>query len=171
MSLANGNDTRASELQNKIKETFDADQTLGQLVKLIDTGSADDFESTEFIQAFFKPQHFPAVRIDAESEEASGGEFTNTELEYLIPVTIVSMTRVATGGAGSDMRNKARQEIRKVAARIEYLCNLQRSNSYEWTGHGGVSENVRTDIQCTKDGNFWYARATTRLTVRAIYDN
>lgn len=171
MSLANGNDTRASELQNKIKETLDADQTLGQLIRFSDTGSADDFEDTEFIQGFFKPQHLPAVRIDAESEESSGGVFTNTELEYLIPVTIVSLTREAVGSAGSDMRNKARQTVRKIAARIEYLCNQQRSNTYEWSGHGGVSENVRTDIKCYKDGNFWYARSTTKLTVRAIYDN
>lgn len=171
MSLANGNDTRASELQTKIKETFDADQTLGQMVKAIDTGEADDFEDFGFIQQFFKDSQLPAVRIDAESEEPSREVFTNTELEYLIPVTIKTIAKIAVGGSGSDMRNKVRNIVRKIAARIEYLCNLQRSNTYEFTGHGGVAENVRTKIACTKDGSYWYATATTSLTVRAIYDN
>jgi hypothetical protein len=171
MSLANGNDTRYSELQTKIKETFDADQTLGLLVKWIDTGSADDFEDADFVQGFFKAHQFPAVRIDAESEDASAGVFTNTELEYLIPVTVVAMCREAVGGSGSDIRDKVRKAARKISGRIEYLVNLQRSNAYEFNSHGGVSENVRTSIRCTKDGNFWYARAMTKFTVRAIYDN
>lgn len=171
MSLANGIDTRYSELQTKIKETFDADQTLGQLVKLIDTGSADDFEDVDFVQGFFKAHQFPAVRIDAESEDASGEVFTNTELEYQIPVTVVSINREAVGGSGSDVRDKVRKSVRRIASRIEHLVNLQRSNQYEFNGHGGVSENVRTSIRCIKDGNFWYARATTKFTVRAIYDN
>lgn len=133
----------STELQDKIRETLEANASLMFLNPNIQVGELEEILVAEQLQQNFSK--LPGIQIDVESGEAQSGGNTTNEEDYSIPVRIVTLTK--------GTHEVSRNTCRAIVELITTIVRNQKSSTQDFSGHGGMTSNVRSKITIFKASN------------------